>query len=798
MSLHLISALRIATLFSLAVSGQSHADWTTSIDLAAVRPGPEQFQIQAQNPPGFTWSRHPKAATNTWYIVVMTSSTGVLTKGVTARNWYLPPKTLVSGQYTWKVSPFIKTAKMTEDESAARTRARNGGSSAAAAEQLAMAAILPAAEAAANDWSDLRNFVVDASSSSFVVVESEGLKSNVLAHGRSRSLPANFLPYSRWDAAMIAERGAAVKSLIADVTSRIGVMAPVRDSDWSGSAQINSTSAVPAATLTAAASAQSTDIRTRVTRAAHQLEAAALLYRLQQNDAKGPVYLAEAISRGEELAALSPTGATSYVNQDQATRSIALSLAKAVDLLWNDLTLAQRNRWLAVINVRTDAIYKDLSGSNGRMDQYPFDSHGGNTLGFLALISALTVGDIPAAQNWFDFSVRTYIHQIYAWSGPEGGYANGSAYGQVAVDYSLQIWDPLGQAIGLNLYKKPWASGFSRFFMHFVPPGSVTHVFGDGHEDKPNTNILKGYASRFATPEAKWYYSNLVGTEDPLTLLMAPSPLPVNQIAASKPPANAALYRSIGWVAMHSDIADRMRTSLYFKSSPFGAYNHSHGDQNSIVLVSGGKPLMIEAGYYDWYGSPLWNDWYRQTKSHNGITFDGGAGQGTDGNNINLARTGSITAFSTTSTLDYAAGEAVPAYDGKLKTATRKVWYLRGQNAFVVWDTLESTTARAFEWNVHSPTPMTGLPNGGMKIQNGDSSVCMRPIIGGAPFVKRPGAPAKAGTTENHGAYVRPLDKKTEFLILLDVDCKNPAVSLTSNATSRTVLIGGQAITLPK
>jgi hypothetical protein len=110
------------------------------------------------------------------------------------------------------------------------------------------------------------------------------------------------------------------------------------------------------------------------------------------------------------------------------------------------------------------------------MDQYPFDSHGGNTLGYLSLIAALNLGDVAAAQTWFDFAVRTYVHQVYTWSGPEGGYANGTAYGQAAADFSVQIWDPLSQALGVSIYRKPWSDGFLRFMAHFVPPGSPTHV----------------------------------------------------------------------------------------------------------------------------------------------------------------------------------------------------------------------------------------------------------------------------------------------------------------------------------
>jgi hypothetical protein len=548
--------------------------------------------------------------------------------------------------------------------------------------------------------------------------------------------------------------------------------------------------------MTTALSTQNSDIRNRVNKTAHQTEAASLLYRLKVGDSTAPAYLNEALKRGDELAALSPTGPTSYANQDQATRAIALSLSKAMDTLWAELDSTRRARWQAAIAARTADIYNDLSGSNGRMDQYPYDAHGGNTLGFLALIAALNLGEVPQAQAWFDFSVRTYVHQVYTWSGPEGGYANGTAYGQAAADFSVQIWDPLSQALAVSIYRKPWSDGFLRFMAHFVPPGTPNHVFGDGHEDVPNTYLLKAFASRFDTPAAKWYYQSMTGVEDPLTLLQAPSPLPVNTVTTAAPPPNAAMYPSVGWAAMHSSLADMKRTSLYFKSSPYGSYNHSHGDQNSIVLNSGGKRLLMEAGYYDWYGSPLWTSWYRATKSHNAVTFDNGTGQKTDGNTVNLGRNGKITGFSTSTAMDYVEGDATAAFEGLVSLARRKVWYLRSQDLAVVMDTMTAPVARSFEWNFHAPVTIAPQSDGSATIVNGDRSLCVRSITPGTSLVKRTG-PAPLTGIEDHAAFTRPAATSAEFLVLLDVGCKKPAVSLTTGSSSRTLTVGSQTITLP-
>ncbi|HEY0586136.1 MAG TPA: heparinase II/III family protein [Pseudoduganella sp.] len=775
-----------AALSTLATA--SRADWAISPNIEAVRPAPDKMQLQPQNPPGFSWSRYPIATSTTWYLVIIQPpGTASPIKHVVPRNWLLPTHAFATaGIYTWKVAPFTRTQAMNDADAAARAKAKAAGSNLAQIEAAAEAAVVPLAEAVAKDWSTVRSFTIDSSAIKFEVYDNATLRDNVLRHGRSRMLAPNFLPYLKWPASMVTERGDQVRRLIETVQSRMS-MAPVKDSDWP---------LVSSGTMTTALSNQNSDIRNRINRTSHQVEAAALLYRLKQGEAIATAYLNEALKRGDELAALSPTGPTSYASQDQATRTIALSLSKALDMLWNNLDSTRKSTWQNSIARRTTDIYTDLSGSNGRMDQYPYDAHGGNTLGFLALIAALNLGDVPAAQTWFDFAVRTYVHQVYTWSGPEGGYANGTAYGQAAADFSVQIWDPLSQALGVSIYRKPWSDGFLRFMAHFVPPGTPTHVFGDGHEDVPNTYLLKAFASRFNTPAAKWYYSSMTGVEDPLTLLQAPSPLPVNTVASAVPPANGAFYPSVGWAAMHSSLADTKRTSLYFKASPYGSYNHSHGDQNSIVLNSGGKRLLIEAGYYDWYGSPLWSSWYRATKSHNAVTYDNGVGQRIEGNTVNLGRNGKITGFSTTAAMDYVEGDATPAFEGALSLNRRKVWYFRSQDAAVVMDTLTAPVAHAWEWNFHAAVPITVNADGSATIVNGDRSLCVRSITPGTTLVKRDGPAPRTGI-EEHAAFTRPATLKGEFVVLLDVGCKKPAVKLTTGTTSRVLTVGSQTITLP-
>lgn len=727
----------------MSIAPASRADWVIPTQAGAVNPYPDVLQSMPQNPPGFKWSRYPSWPRAQGYFIEVKKGNTVVATQTTTRNMWLPAYAFSTGIYTWRVRPTHN-----------------------------------------NDWSTPRSFIIDANSRTFIVPEVPALRSTVLSRGRSRILPSNFTPASGWSTEVRAQRQAALDRLVTSVRTTMSVPA-VSDAGWT-------LRGIP---QTAAQSAQFSEISRVVGVITNQMENASFAYRLT-NDA---AILNEAIKRGDELTTLDPNGATGYETQDQVSRQVAMVLAKGLDLLWNQLDAPRRARWLASIRARMIPLHLDLSSNDGRMDQFPFDSHGQEALGFLALTSTLVVGEIPEADQWFDFSLRTYAHSIFAWSGPEGGFGNGSAYAQFLVDNTTRIWPHLKQATGLNLYEKPWSRGFANYLMHFLPPGAPGHVFGDAHESPLYPAQLKEFVSRVKTPQAAWFAANLGGTESPLSVLSGETPVPSSTVSPVAPP-NAAVYPSIGWVAMHSDIKNKNRTSVYFKSSPYGSYNHSHGDQNSLVIDSGGKRLLIESGYQDYFASPLAYSWYRTTKAHNSITFDGGMGQLINDGTNNLTRNGKITAFSTTAALDFAEGDAVPAYGGLLTGFTRKVWYLRNQDAVVVRDLVTSATDRSFEWNMHGAGPMVAENSTSVKITNGTQTLCLRSLTtdGSTAFQTRTGAAPKAGTVETHGAFVRSANKKAEFIVLLDVGCKRPATSLTTTSTGRTLKVGSQSILLPR
>ncbi|MDC8758272.1 heparinase II/III domain-containing protein [Janthinobacterium fluminis] len=746
-----------------AAAAAPQSDWSVSTDPSVVRAAPAGNQVQAQNPPGFAWPRFVDArrvAASSYNVrVVGTNGTSGSYEFVVKRNWLLPEQALAAGDYQWQVKP------------------DNGP-----------------------DWSAWHAFSIDASSSVFLVPAADVLKQRIRARGAMRSLPPEVL--ANTDPDMLRARAPLKELLLREFKVKTDLPEP-RDADW----PLRPNTAPPAVYAV-----QTTAIRHAINDLARQLEAAALLWRLKKDD--GGKTLEEALKRGNQLAALDVEGPTSFANQDQASRLIAMALIKAVDVLDTDLDATVRAKWLDIVERRTAVIYRDIMGVSGRLDQFPFDSHGGTNYGVLATVATLALNRFPkdrldVAETWFDYAFRGYANSLSPWGGGDGGFANGTAYAEYSTDYYGQMWQPIAAATGVNLYAKPWAAGLVNFMAHFTPPGSPNHLFGDQHEVVPVRRIAKTYAMRVASPTAAWYASKLNATEDALAGLQAAWSGPAAATPLSAP-ANAAEYPSVGWVAMHSDIADPKRTSVYFKSSPYGSFNHSHADQNSIVINSGGEPLLVEAGASDFYGSVQAETWYRQTKAHNAITvMDGvdGGGQrlGTNDNRLSLLWNGATSHFTHTPELDSVIGDASAAYssNGLLTSAVRQVWYLRDQDLVLVRDTLASALARTYEWNMHAAESMEPDRDGMVHIRKGNSELCIRSLSGDTAFATRATPdnvqPVK-GQTQVHGVlYNRTKSKTAEFLVALDVGCKRPTLRLEGSGADRALWVGrDRRVALPQ
>jgi len=434
--------------------------------------------------------------------------------------------------------------------------------------------------------------------------------------------------------------------------------------------------------------------------AANRLQRTAFAYLVTGDEAIGR----NAVEQLMNLAGWAPDGATGYATHDQVHRAIAYRSAMAYDWVSDLLTPEQRRTALAMIESRTQTMYQHLAVGRPLRDQ-PYESHGWTAYGYIGIIALATLHDLPAAEVWFRDVVPTYLNLCPPWGEEDGGWLQGVAYWQYSQLSNKEFYDALLSAVGLSLYDKAWSRNNLYFPLYWFPAGSPRCHFGDGNRDRPGIYEVQHYrrmAQMFQNPIAQWAWQQIGDLSDGSlqAYYRGDESLPARP-PVEMPPSRWS--KDIGWVAMHSDLLDPERVSLYFKSSWIGSFNHSHADQNQFVLNAFGEALAIDSGYYDWYASPHDKGYTRHTLAHNAITIDGGHGQPI----FDATASGRILGMVSTPAIDIAGGDATAAYQGKLAKAVRRIVYLR-PNTFVMIDDLAAPQGeqRQFEWWLHGLSPI--------------------------------------------------------------------------------------------
>ncbi|MDO8946010.1 MAG: DUF4962 domain-containing protein [Desulfocapsaceae bacterium] len=683
---------------------------------------PEDGTVVRQTPPDFSWPFQEKTSS---YQFRLNSSTDA-EEMIVGNNWLNWPHMLPAGKYSWQVRA-VKSAGV-------------------------------------SSWSAMRYFTVPADAYNFVVPSAQILLNRIKQTPRPRTFP-------RGEAQKILktiigeDRAEGWKQLL----SRVQVSSKLK---------LTEEPPIPANSLETIRDQRfmAREIRDVDTPETWRMLNAAFVYLISRDAA----YLKEARRRALNLASWDPQGSTGFSSNDILCRDVAFSLAVVYDWLFDKFEPQEKAVLARSINVRMTIMYKRYI-EDKRLAEMPYDSHGWVTLGRMAVIAAIMEGETGEAEAWVKDTIPLYFFSIAPWGGDDGGFGNGSSYGGSDYRTSLLVWDMLLQSTGVNLYQKPWVQNFLNFMVYCLPPGTPAGIFGDGAERKKQgvwAQLAACYALRIPSKLSNWYVNNQTGADFSLFNLI--SAMPVPDIPANVHPSppvlpNAIYFPSIGWSAMHSDLADQNRISVYFKSSPYGSFNHSHADQNSFVINADGKALAIDSGYYDWYGSPHWKHWYKQTQAHNAITFDDGKGQ-----EINdKGAAGKIISFAHDEKYDVVVGDATRAYKSEINKARRTLAYIR-PGTVVIYDKLTSENSRSWEWNIHALYKMEQTGKQTVKIENQGSSLCIQILkprkvsfTQTDQFTEPVDIPGKQTPNQWHGRFFcEDKMKNSEFLVVLQVNCQ--------------------------
>ena len=390
-------------------------------------------------------------------------------------------------------------------------------------------------------------------------------------------------------------------------------------------------------------------------------------------------------------------GATSYKTQDQVHRSIAYKSAMAYDWLYDVMTGQQRDIVKAMIKARTTTMTDHLLNSTP-ITEMPYESHGWTAYGYIGIIAVAMYDEIPEAKDWLSTVLTAYINILPPYSYQDGGWSQGTGYWQYSSTSNYEFMDVLDRAGIFRLDDKTWARNEAMFPLYMQPKGSIG-AFGDESYSAPKPWYAGSSLARLASVHkdgiAKWGMEQI---GEPAVDNLSGYLYADYQTVETTPPVKlprSKMFRDINWAALHSDLLDPNRISLFFKSSPYGSYNHSHTDQNSFIIQAYGQPLAIDSGYYDAYHSTHDSGYTRRTYAHNAITVDGGKGQKDD----DFEAKGRMISFLNHPDFDLVSGDATRAYNGSLGKAIRHIVYIRPDMYLVIDDLQAKNSAGSvFEW----------------------------------------------------------------------------------------------------
>ena len=366
---------------------------------------------------------------------------------------------------------------------------------------------------------------------------------------------------------------------------------------------------------------------------------------------------------------------------------------------------------------------------------HSFDSMGHNWWGVCVagagLCALALLDDDPRAQGWID-AMDAGFEQWFNYSGNflenrvPSFERSGPSYESVAyTNYAVSEYLHYRLA-WQNTYpgRKPAhmtpLDHVARYFLHTLYPtstGYFTLNFNDcALGTDTSTSILLLIACGLGTPEATRYlelvHSNPQGALFPL-LRQYPKP------AAATDVPDSCIYPEMGWAMLRSSW-ENDATFLAVKSGY--TWNHAHADAGSFVLFKQGSRLIIDSGTCS-YNRPEYSTYYRQSRAHNVILFDG-AGQPKDDILNGCKFPGHVHGLVDGLGMKYVYADA---------TGPMARWFLRNyrhwfwsNDVILIIDDVWAHTAGQMDWLLHYEGKYTTAADGSIRLKNGPAEAVVK------------------------------------------------------------------------
>ena len=242
----------------------------------------------------------------------------------------------------------------------------------------------------------------------------------------------------------------------------------------------------------------------------------------------------------------------------------------------------------------------------------------------------LTTAQNDTVTQWFDTVYNKWVNNFFPvyryYRGTDGGWNWSGAYAMWSLTDQFVLFDNMKFGTNKNFYTtEPWIKNSINQYWYTIQPNNNCINQGDGGMALTGDNVIYRHAAVYSDSRSQWmaqYYAQpsmltwtipvfnkLIYFDFTAAPVVKPN-LPLDWFAKKK----GMVVSRTSW--------DSSSTMVWHFNSLSKKNNHEHWDNNSFCIFKH-QPLLIDAGDYDYYGSPHWYNYYIRTIAHNSIcVFD--------------------------------------------------------------------------------------------------------------------------------------------------------------------------------
>ncbi|MEF8787720.1 MAG: heparinase II/III family protein, partial [Planctomycetota bacterium] len=237
------------------------------------------------------------------------------------------------------------------------------------------------------------------------------------------------------------------------------------------------------------------------------------------------------------------------------------------------------------------------------------------------------------SEEWFAFNGNVLKNKMKTFD-RKGGFYEGPGYGGFAMREYLRFRLVFNNAfpeqdeLDIDQLNK-----YGDFYLHTGYPDSSDHMsldFGDSGLHTTGSSVLRLLIANGYSKDRYWWH--LMSTQEgdnsrpwrlnsPFALLYYPEDEIPEEIPDHPGIPKDMLLEDMDWATMRSSWK-KDATMLGVQSGY--TWNHTHADAGSFILFHNGENLIIDSGNCS-YGRPLYDDYFRQSRAHNVVLFNGHA-----------------------------------------------------------------------------------------------------------------------------------------------------------------------------